>query len=49
MMFPFLKRLGVIRVQKREVVEFFDSVVNSAIKIRQKGKEVNISYLLCIL
>jgi hypothetical protein len=42
-MFPFLRPLGALRLRKREVVEFFDSVLNSAIKIRQEGKEVSIS------
>lgn len=42
-MFPFLRPLGSLRLRKREVVEFFDSVLNSAIKIRQEGKEVSIS------
>ena len=42
-MFPFLRPLGALRLWKWEVIEFFDSVLNSAIKIRQEGKEVSIS------
>ena len=42
-MFPFLRPLGALRLWKREVIEFFNSVLNSAIKIRQEGKEVSIS------
>ena len=42
-MFPFLRPLGALRLWKWEVIEFFNSVLNSAIKIRQEGKEVSIS------
>ena len=49
MMFPFLRPLGALRLRKREVVEFFDSVLNSAIKIRQEGKEEYHDFLQLML
>jgi hypothetical protein len=39
-MFPFLKNMFTMRFSKKEVGEFFTSVVDSAIELRKQGKEV---------